>query len=1540
MALRYDFNTGKWVEDNVPQQTISIAPRQPVAPLPVIKVAPQPYGPPAPLRVVPLPPQPKLNVVRNTGSQTNTHNPQNPPKSATQQIQPAGKLQLNFNPQGTTNKVNPPTNQRLDLTKLQELKVSGVDGQAPPKYVAPPPPKSFWQKLVETFNEQMDMKQRANQATVEVAGGALQEVFRSGASAGLSLQRPFTGKDTLEIDRNASMFTQVVQEAIFGDQPVKDLASRIAEAELKVEPYLAKDSKNAALPISFAAVIGMTALDFTGIGGGAKTVFKTIAKSDDVAKIAGILTKIGVADDIVIPTAQKMAGITDEKVIQKAIERIDEVQKISKAPRATASASKALPDIQPKKQLSVPPQPGTTLVESVSYKPSLADIPGSVQRERGFMTKLKADPRTAATFDDLESLYDTKPRPEMVDFARNLIDNNVDDARRLANSTEKGAEYTAVRMTLLNDAIAAGDTGTVIKMGNKLAEEGTEIAQGLEAYKMLNGEINTPAKAIVTATRQFQKATKEIAPRLEYQTKKIAQEFEKIHKEAVDRILNEVDELKPPKAALPKLTKGAKPTLQQSIDSKQINPAEILAERIRTARKSPKPRDPVKDMVNTLEKIAKEVMPAKKMRVPRNEIELIGQALRDKELYKEVWLQAQKIVKERYADNPEALKELAKYFDETLLSKELVHARLPVAEKQISKALREELKNQNVNVGKIVREHYTKVDAAGKDLRTKLVELADVPAKEAMHLAAKIDNRFRELVTERKSSILKNIFRDRGAVKKKGFVDEIIELTNLGGFDQAAFKTQMAKKLGLPSLSEELSKKLAAQADLIQKTPEGYQKFKETENLLRMISDEIPQTWGNIGEEVINTPRTLMSSFLDLSFGFRQGLFVASAHPKMFGNAFKGQFKQFALEKKFEEAMDVVMKNPDFKLANKSGVAFTEMGTHIARREERYMSSLAERIPLIGKGVRMTARAYTGMANKLRMDLFHDMVENARLMGRDPELDTVLAEDIAEFINNATGRGSRLSLPMTTLGVNIEGTLGRVLNGLFFSPRLMASRMTLLNPAYYYKLDPMVRKEALKDMMAFAGTTMTALAIADRAGADIELDPRNADFAKIRVGNTRIDIMGGFQQYIRMFAQLATATYIDSSTGKEITLGQGYKPKTYLTIIGKQLESKESPVAGFIHALLKQQDEKGDPVSVPQELLDLVTPMIVGDMIDLYKENPKLLPLGLLSTFGFGVMTYPAPAQIEKLNEIEKSSDPEAAFNALYESDPDLAAKVIEAKIQSTYDSFDWKAKGMGVEDGQRAIALFEEMNKLPSDEAKEAKWNEWVDKKIITDTVSEQLSYIISEAQSGKSAEQIVQEAQGTAPSGDRVQSYTEKAKPLEQMSVENLERLAKGEEPIAKPQSSVNTAAIVQKFPTGAKGGQCVTFLHKLVDFPPIGDYLQQKKNAVNNIGIKKADWIGDVRVGDIVITTENATYGHGFLINEVLGNGLIRVTESNRYGNETVTHDRVISINANTIYGAIRGNLKEQYRGAVPTSSSPAASTQKPFNQQEFVAALSRL
>ena len=366
-----------------------------------------------------------------------------------------------------------------------------------------------------------------------------------------------------------------------------------------------------------------------------------------------------------------------------------------------------------------------------------------------------------------------------------------------------------------------------------------------------------------------------------------------------------------------------------------------------------------------------------------------------------------------------------------------------------------------------------------------------------------------------------------------------------------------------------------------------------------------------MGLDLISMPKALMASF-DLSAPLRQGIFFVG-RPKQFLPAFRDMFKYFASPKYYESTMQKIRRSPAYDLAMKHKLDLTEMGTvpgKLSKREEAFMSSFAERIPLIGIGVKASSRAFSGFLNQLRFATFEDFVKKGAQLGlKDPKF----LNDAAKFINTATGRGS--------LG-KFEGAAVH-LNAAFFSPRLVMSRLQLLSPRYYIKMEPHVRKEALKSLFAFASIATTVGSLAALNGTQVGFDPRNANFMKLKFGNTRYDILGGFQQPIRLAAQMLSGEIISSTTGKTLTLGEGYKPITRVGIAGRFIEYKQAPMASFVFGLLRGTTAIGEKFDIPTEISMRAIPMLIQDMCELYNEEGLAgIPMVAPAMFGVGVQTY------------------------------------------------------------------------------------------------------------------------------------------------------------------------------------------------------------------------------------------------------------------------------------------------------------------------------
>jgi hypothetical protein len=263
--------------------------------------------------------------------------------------------------------------------------------------------------------------------------------------------------------------------------------------------------------------------------------------------------------------------------------------------------------------------------------------------------------------------------------------------------------------------------------------------------------------------------------------------------------------------------------------------------------------------------------------------------------------------------------------------------------------------------------------------------------------------------------------------------------------------------------------------------------------------------------------------------------------------------------------------------------------------------------------VRMSSRAYTAFLNKFRADVFaHYMkvAEDGKAHGiihrQDGKLKANELRDIANWVNTATGRGSWKAVE----GAMVPATM------VLFSPRLLLSRLQLLNPGYYAQLSPFARKQAVQGMTQLAGAVSLTLYMAKMAGAEVNMDPRNTDFGKIKFGDTRVDILGGLQQPFVAAYRIAKGESVSSTTGVEQEADRGLIARNF---IGNKL----APVPGYGRMWLNDENFAGDEFNPYKEAARLHIPIGVENTYEGFKDSPEAgIASATLGSIGFGVSTY------------------------------------------------------------------------------------------------------------------------------------------------------------------------------------------------------------------------------------------------------------------------------------------------------------------------------
>jgi hypothetical protein len=560
----------------------------------------------------------------------------------------------------------------------------------------------------------------------------------------------------------------------------------------------------------------------------------------------------------------------------------------------------------------------------------------------------------------------------------------------------------------------------------------------------------------------------------------------------------------------------------------------------------------------------------------------------------------------------------------------------------------EALKKQKADLEKSIRKSVA-VEKKMQAMETELQRLKDRKAKAPKAAVAKA-------ITARAQKLRDAIEAERKAWKDElrkapeetalksaktrldNEIKKIEEQIRTGNFDPAPKKTPLLEDKTAATKFPALYKEAVEAKDkLIKLRQERDLYIYRTEYERRSVGEKILDGAG----EILNIPRSLMSS-LDFSAPLRQGLWASVANPSIAAKAFVEMFRMIK-KTNFDRWFEDIKERPEYAVAQASGLYLADPhNAKITAREEQFMSQLAEKIPIVGRGFNIkgvnigevkvagkkignldliggSERAYTGYLNRLRWDLFNSYVDKLQADGKTMENSPEVYKAMAHYVNDATGRGN--------ITLKKFEQAAPLLNSVFFSPRLIASRVNLLtkfaNPMYW-KAPKEMRVMYAKDFLKVVATGLATMAIAKYAfGADVEDDPRSSDFGKIIAGNTRLDVWGGFLQYIRYTTQIISGEVknkngVIQELGKNAAFG-----RTRWGVAGQMLRGKSAPIPGAVIDVLAGTDVVGNPVTIGTAIQRNLQPLIFSDFSDAYQDDglkgiAKVLP----SVFGVGVSTH------------------------------------------------------------------------------------------------------------------------------------------------------------------------------------------------------------------------------------------------------------------------------------------------------------------------------
>ena len=414
------------------------------------------------------------------------------------------------------------------------------------------------------------------------------------------------------------------------------------------------------------------------------------------------------------------------------------------------------------------------------------------------------------------------------------------------------------------------------------------------------------------------------------------------------------------------------------------------------------------------------------------------------------------------------------------------------------------------------------------------------------------------------------------------------------------------------------------------------------ESYLAFISEE-PGTAKQITarsklREVYELARGFMS--VDLPFmtsaAFRQS--APMVGKSQWFEAFANGARSFGNEGTYNSIMDALQKSPIHRkrflgskitnIADEIGLAQSDLKT-LTSREEQIRSTLAERMPVWGKYVRANNRAFTAFQNTIRTRTAEDWLKAAGAINAEGNITNLVeAKKLANTINELTGHGSlKIAQPFSRFTksgneYNLERAAD-TLSLIFWSPRLMARDMRMMNPLNYIKTEKLDRLKYLEGAVRRAGVWATFTGLASGLGARVNSDPTSSDFGKARIGDTRLDAGSGLLQWIVLSARQLTGERTSSASNRTTEFGSNILAGTRQSAFEEFFKNRIHPSLSLPISFLSAS--KGRPFYPMSEVAEKLTPIPIQDLTELMQSNPEIeqILMSLVgSSLAMGASTY------------------------------------------------------------------------------------------------------------------------------------------------------------------------------------------------------------------------------------------------------------------------------------------------------------------------------
>lgn len=435
------------------------------------------------------------------------------------------------------------------------------------------------------------------------------------------------------------------------------------------------------------------------------------------------------------------------------------------------------------------------------------------KREKRRLTQqILNDPKISEEFkgalSDDAIYYDKLPNKESLAEANAILELN-GETKAIRDVTDLGNGMPAAVRSMLGQALIKKmeDEGRIedaLVVGEALVAWATDMGQGIQAFAAW--QRLTPAGQLLAAQKRVENIIKAKAKKSEKTLTKLTDKLKKSNKEAaektVDNLSKEIDKIDavdPVKTSHPReygaknrvITKVKYEELKKALKGKFFSniPPELIG--IAAYHLEATGRDVAQFSKKMITDFGKKVRPYLNSLYDKAKKQLIEDGYS----------------KTDFVQNEEAFE---------VLSKGL---------------LKETMKQEGVNLRKLIIEHYNRYDMVKRSLSEKIAEASGLDLNEADKLARVIQREFDSIATDLKKKELEKLFNLKSK-KSRDVEKELIKLTNLGAFSNDEIVEKYGEVMGWPKLTKENTKEIERLAKLVQEAPEGFKRHRAIQDLL------------------------------------------------------------------------------------------------------------------------------------------------------------------------------------------------------------------------------------------------------------------------------------------------------------------------------------------------------------------------------------------------------------------------------------------------------------------------------------------------------------------------------------------------------------------------------------------------------------------------------------------------------------------------------------------------------------------------------------